>query len=76
MARTKALGGWLKESKGKDRRRRTVATVKDRDHLSLEIFAWRARGALWAASLIAANLGYAAGTCAALGRMAFYQTCA
>jgi hypothetical protein len=75
MARTKALGGWLKESKGKDKHRRTVATVKDRDHLSLEIFAWRARGVLWAASLTAANLGYAAGTCTALGCMAIYQTC-
>ncbi|KAM6498440.1 Ima1 N-terminal domain containing protein, partial [Amanita muscaria] len=60
MARTKALGGWLKESKGKDTRRRVSGTSKDRDHLTMEILAWRVRGVLWAISLIAANLGYAA----------------
>ena len=61
MARTKALGGWLKDSKGKDRQRHVSGTVKDRDYLTLEIFAWRVRGFLWVVSLILAMFGYTAG---------------
>ena len=62
MARTRALGGWLKESKGKDYRRRVSGSIKDRDHLTFEILAWRIRGALWVSSLVVAVLGYSAGT--------------
>ena len=62
MARTRALGGWLKESKGKDRRRRVSGSIKDRDHLTFEILAWRVRGVLWVSSLVIAVLGYSAGT--------------
>ncbi|KAK2461636.1 hypothetical protein APHAL10511_006099 [Amanita phalloides] len=61
MARTKALGGWLKESKGKDNHRRTSISTKGRDRLSFEMFAWRVRGILWISSLLLALLGYAAG---------------
>ena len=61
MARTKALGGWLKESKGKDHRRRISGFIRDRDHLTFEILAWRIRGVLWVSSLIIAVLVYSAG---------------
>ncbi|KAF8641143.1 hypothetical protein AX17_000785 [Amanita inopinata Kibby_2008] len=60
MARTKALDGWLKKSKGKDRLRRVSATSKDRDHLTLEMLAWRIRGALWTISLFITILGHSA----------------
>ncbi|KAF8745135.1 hypothetical protein AX14_010595 [Amanita brunnescens Koide BX004] len=61
MARTKALGGWLKESKGKNHRRRISGFIRDRDHLTFEILAWRIRGVLWVSSLIIAVLVYSAG---------------
>ncbi len=61
MARTKALGGWLKESKGKDHSRHVSGSTRDRDHLTFEILAWRARGILWMFSLVLALLGYSAG---------------
>ncbi|KAF8349745.1 Ima1 N-terminal domain-containing protein [Amanita rubescens] len=61
MARTKALGCWLKESRGKDHRRRVSGSTKDRDHLTFEILAWRARGVLWMFSLVLALLGYSVG---------------
>ena len=62
MARTKALGGWLRESKGKDHRRRVSGSTRDRDHLTFELLAWRTRGVLWMVSLVLAFLGYSAGT--------------
>jgi hypothetical protein len=44
MARKNALGGWLKETKGKDQeRRRTRPAIETRNQL---VF-WRLRGCLW-----------------------------
>lgn len=57
MARTKALGGWLKESKGKDRQRRVSGTLKEREKIGTQIIAWRIRGVLWVTSLITAAIG-------------------
>ena len=50
MARTQALGGWLKETKGKARQRRVSATLQEREKVSRELFAWRIRGLLWGAT--------------------------
>ncbi|KAF5388560.1 hypothetical protein D9757_004594 [Collybiopsis confluens] len=51
MARSQALGGWLKETRGKVRQRRVSATLQEREKASKEILAWRVRGCLWGASL-------------------------
>ncbi|RDB29665.1 Integral inner nuclear membrane protein ima1 [Hypsizygus marmoreus] len=59
MARTLALGGWLNESKGKERQRRISDVHREKEKVSTEIIAWRIRGVLWALSLCAAILGNA-----------------
>ncbi|KAF8560218.1 hypothetical protein OG21DRAFT_1452054 [Imleria badia] len=54
MARTKALGGWLKETKGKERQRLVSGSAKDRERLSMgfQLAIWRVRGALWWTTLL------------------------
>ncbi|KAF4605057.1 hypothetical protein EYR40_003840 [Pleurotus pulmonarius] len=47
MARVSALGGWLKDSKGKDKQRRVSASV-EREKVNMELLLWRIRGCLWA----------------------------
>ena len=61
MARTKALGGWLKRTKGKEKERKVSGSNKQRDNLSVELVAWRLRGGLWCATLAMALAGNAAG---------------
>jgi hypothetical protein len=61
MARTKALGGWLQESRGKDRQRKVSGFEKASEKAGMEIIAWRLRGGLWVASLVAAISGNLAG---------------
>ncbi|KII93775.1 hypothetical protein PLICRDRAFT_101031 [Plicaturopsis crispa FD-325 SS-3] len=61
MARTRALGGWLKESKGK-KKRQVSGKGKEKETIGVEMVAWRIRGALWAATLGSALAGNAAGT--------------
>jgi hypothetical protein len=56
MARTKALGGWLQESKGKEKQRRVSGQSKQREHIKVELIAWKVRGSLWISSLVAAGL--------------------
>lgn len=51
MARAKALGGWLTESKGKEKQRRISETYKESEKVGAEMVAWRVRGVLWLASL-------------------------
>ncbi|KAF9015539.1 Ima1 N-terminal domain-containing protein [Cyathus striatus] len=51
MARAKALGGWLQQSKGKERQRRVSGTNTDREKITMEMKLWRARGILWLMSL-------------------------
>lgn len=60
MARTRALGGWLKESKGK-KKRQVSGKGKEKETIGVELVAWRIRGALWAATLVSALAGNAAG---------------
>ncbi|PFH54814.1 hypothetical protein AMATHDRAFT_134874 [Amanita thiersii Skay4041] len=59
MARTNALGGWLKKSRGKDQQRRVSGPSKSRDHFTFEMIAWHFRGLLWGISLLTTVLGYA-----------------
>lgn len=61
MARTKALGGWLKESKGKERQRLISGSGKDRERLGLQLAIWRVRGALWWTTLLCVLVTHAAG---------------
>jgi hypothetical protein len=59
MARTKALGGWLKESKGKAAQRK-VHKPSERN-VWVEWVVWRLRGVLWSTSLAVALAGDFAG---------------
>lgn len=54
MARTQALAGFLKDTKGKDRQRRVSATGKERENLEPQLAIWRLRGALWWTTLLCA----------------------
>lgn len=61
MARTKALGGWLKQSKGKEKERKVSSSSKQWDNLAIEIAAWRLRGGLWYTTLALVLAGHATG---------------
>lgn len=61
MARTKALGGWLKQSKGKEKQRKVSGSNKQGDNLAVELVAWRLRGCLWYATLILSLAGHTSG---------------
>jgi len=63
MARTKALGGWLQESKGREKQRRVSETYKEKERIDAEIILWRARGVLWVMTLGLALVGNATGGC-------------
>nr|GAT47830.1 predicted protein [Mycena chlorophos] len=52
MARSKALAGWLSQTKGKEQRRQVLAPQRKSDKLSRQLFAWRIRGLLWAATAV------------------------
>ncbi|KIO08393.1 hypothetical protein M404DRAFT_353951 [Pisolithus tinctorius Marx 270] len=52
MARTQALAGFLKDTKGKDRQRRVSATGKEWEKLESQLAIWRLRGALWWVTLL------------------------
>lgn len=63
MARTKALGGWLKQSKGKEKQRKISGSGKQREKLGAHLFAWKVRGCLWMLSLLIAIAGNSIGKC-------------
>ncbi|OBZ79704.1 hypothetical protein A0H81_00999 [Grifola frondosa] len=58
MARTRALGRILGESRGSVRRRRVPTTQQQKDKLDKELTMWRARGYLWFGSLLCTMVGY------------------
>ncbi|PBL01191.1 hypothetical protein ARMGADRAFT_415350 [Armillaria gallica] len=58
MARVNALGGFLKDTKGKEQARRVLAPELAKEKLTLEMLIWRCRGCLWGASLLTAVVGY------------------
>lgn len=47
MARTKALGGWLNDSRGKEKQRQDSGSTREREKLQTHLFLWRLRGFLW-----------------------------
>ena len=61
MARTKALGGWLKETKGKERQRLVSRSGKRCERLGCQLAVWRVRGALWSTTLLCVVAAHAAG---------------
>ena len=61
MARTSALGGFLKESKGKGKQRQVSITQGQKDVLERQLMIWRLRGALWIASITFIVFIYGAG---------------
>lgn len=61
MARTKALGGWLKASKGKERQRLVSRFARDHERLGFQLAVWRLRGVLWCTTLFCVVAAYAAG---------------
>jgi len=54
MARTKALGGWLNNSKGKERQRRVSEGHKEPEKVTTEVMFWRVRGVFWVTSFVIA----------------------
>ncbi|KAF7320124.1 Ima1-N domain-containing protein [Mycena kentingensis (nom. inval.)] len=63
MARSAALGAWLNQTKGKTKQR--LISPQEAERISRELFAWRVRGCLWAATALIcllcnmfAGLGY------------------
>lgn len=61
MARTKALGGWLKQSKGKEKERKVSKPGRQRENLGVQLAAWKVRGCLWAMTLLLIVAGNATG---------------
>ncbi|KAH0590911.1 hypothetical protein H2248_001026 [Termitomyces sp. 'cryptogamus'] len=64
MARTKALGSWLNDSKGKERQRRVSEGYREPEKATTEIIVWRLRGCLWAITFISAFICNLAGALA------------
>lgn len=62
MARTIALGGFLRESKGVSHRRQTSDLRRDKERLARELAMWKIRGCLWLGSLACTLAGYSIGT--------------
>jgi len=56
MARTKALGAWLNESRGKEKQRRVSEVHPGMERISTEVIIWRIRGFLWMATFATATL--------------------
>jgi hypothetical protein len=61
MARLKALGGWLHETKGKEKKRKGYGAGKEVEKVVVQLIAWRIRGCLWLGSLVAAVVGNSIG---------------
>ncbi|KAG6862448.1 hypothetical protein C0995_011888 [Termitomyces sp. Mi166 len=65
MARTKALGAWLNDSKGKEWQRRVSSEgYREQEKATTEVIVWRLRGCLWAVTFLSALLCNLAGALA------------
>lgn len=74
MARAKALGAWLKDSKGKETQRRVSGAGKEREKETVELYWWKIRGGLWLATSILSLMFNVSGRCqAACERSASYS---
>ncbi|KAI0316624.1 Ima1 N-terminal domain-containing protein [Amylostereum chailletii] len=62
MARSNALGRWLKNTKHTDTRRQVTVTQRDRRKLDVQLWLWRARGLMFWMTLILVLAGDAAGS--------------
>ena len=62
MARTKALGGWLNESRGKENQRRVSEVHQRMERITTEVIIWRIRGFFWIATFATATLYNFTGT--------------
>ncbi|KAI0815070.1 Ima1 N-terminal domain-containing protein [Irpex lacteus] len=51
MARTSALGGFLKESRGKERQRQVAVSRNQKEALERQLVMWKVRGVLWGVTL-------------------------
>ncbi|KAG1828324.1 Ima1 N-terminal domain-containing protein [Suillus variegatus] len=58
MARTKALGGWLNDSRGKEKQRQVSGSNREREKLQTHLFLWRLRGFLWFMTLAVAVVAH------------------
>ncbi|KAG6821348.1 hypothetical protein H0H93_014145 [Arthromyces matolae] len=56
MARTKALGAWLNDSKGRAQQRRVSEGHREPEKVTIEVVIWRLRGSLWATTFFLALL--------------------
>lgn len=61
MARTSALGGFLKASKGKGKERQVLVTQGQKEALERQLLMWKLRGALWIVSVTVVMTAYGAG---------------
>lgn len=61
MARTKALGGWLNDSRGKEKQRQVTGSSREREKLQTHLFLWRLRGFLWFITLAVAVVAHSSG---------------
>ena len=77
MARTSALGAFLKKSKGKgkehQRQNSGAATQQRRAALERELLIWRIRGGLWIVTLSSVLCFYASGGCFYISARAIAQ---
>ncbi|KAG1749834.1 Ima1 N-terminal domain-containing protein [Suillus paluster] len=58
MARTKALGGWLNDSRGKEKQRQVSGSSRERENLQTHLALWRIRGLLWFMTLAVAVVAH------------------
>lgn len=58
MARIKALGGWLNDSRGKEKQRQVSGSSREREKLQTHLFLWRLRGFLWFMTLAVAVVAH------------------
>lgn len=66
MARTSALGGFLKESRGKERQRQVAVTRNQKEALERQLVMWKVRGVLWGVTLAVFLIVYGIGGFATL----------
>ncbi|CAL1695582.1 unnamed protein product [Somion occarium] len=60
MARTRALGGFLKDTRGMDKHRRVEATQAEKENFEKSLFVWRIRGLLWLVTLLESLISHTA----------------
>lgn len=61
MARTRALGGFLKDSRGKDKQRQVLKMHGEKEKFEQSLKMWRVRGCLWFGTLLCTLSVYSTG---------------